>query len=117
MVDMVNIIFLTSDGERIESKVRVGTTILEAAKNVHAPLPGACEGSLACSTCHVILESKEDFEITKQNLENNELLEEEEDLLDMAPEVSPTSRLGCQIIVSKDMEGMVFKLPTHTRND
>ncbi|KAL0265531.1 UNVERIFIED_CONTAM: hypothetical protein PYX00_010924 [Menopon gallinae] len=82
-------------------------TALDAAREVGAPLPGVCEGSLACSTCH----------LTKKNLENGELSEDEEDLLDMAPEVEPNSRLGCQIIITKEMENMVLKIPSSTRNE
>jgi len=72
-------------------------------------LEGACEASLACSTCHVIL-SSDHFDLL------DEPSEEEEDMLDLATCLSATSRLGCQIILSKDLEGMVVTLPAYSRN-
>ena len=72
-------------------------------------MEGACESSLACSTCHCILDDN-----TYDELE--EPCEEEEDLLDLAYGLTHTSRLGCQISVTRDMEGMTVKLPSATRN-
>ena len=79
------------------------------AHNNHIELEGACEASLACSTCHVILESR-----IYDNLPDP--VEEEEDLLDLAYGLSHTSRLGCQVKVTREMEGMLVKLPSATRN-
>ena len=79
------------------------------AHNNGIDLEGACESSLACSTCHVILD-----DAIYDDLE--EPCEEEEDLLDLAYGLTHTSRLGCQIKVSRDMEGMEVKLPSATRN-
>ena len=73
------------------------------------PSAGACEASLACSTCHVYVE--EDY---YENL--SEAVEAEEDMLDMAPFLKPNSRLGCQIILNKSLEGMRLQLPPITRN-
>lgn len=115
--EKVNITFVTAEGEKIEASALVGSSVLDAAREVGAPLPGVCEASLACSTCHVIVEGDNFFKITKKNLENQELSEDEEDLLDMAPEVEPNSRLGCQVILTKEMEGMILKLPSSTRNE
>ncbi|MGV3278478.1 2Fe-2S iron-sulfur cluster-binding protein [Rickettsiales bacterium LUAb2] len=117
MSEKITITFVTSDGEKFVTEASIGKNVLEIAREIGAPLAGACEASLACATCHVIVEDKEYFEKTKGNLEDNSLTEEEEDLLDMAPEVSMTSRLGCQIILTKDMDGMVLKIPMHNRND
>ena len=72
-------------------------------------LEGACEGSLACSTCHLIIE-KEFFEKLP------EPSDEEEDMLDLAWGLTHTSRLGCQIIVNDSLDGMKVKIPTGTRN-
>jgi len=72
-------------------------------------MEGACEGSLACSTCHVILEDE-----IYDKLE--EPTDEENDMLDLAPGLTETSRLGCQVIMSKDLDGMVVTLPNATRN-
>lgn len=70
---------------------------------------GACEASLACSTCHVYV--REDF---LEKLPEPE--EKEDDMLDMAPFLQENSRLGCQIILNKDLEGLEVTLPKATRN-
>lgn len=88
---------------------REGESLLDVAHNNGIDLEGACESSLACSTCHVILESK-----VYDSLE--EPCEEEEDLLDLAYGLTHTSRLGCQVKVTREMENMVVKLPSATRN-
>ena len=65
---------------------------------------GACEGTLSCSTCHLILR-KEDYDHLKPPND------EENDMLDLAFGLQPTSRLGCQINVESKMEGWVFVVP------
>lgn len=108
MTKTVKIIFITK-GERKEFDVPVGTTVLEAAHNNDIDLEGACEGSLACSTCHVIVD-KEYF----NKLE--EPSEDEEDMLDLAFGLTPTSRLGCQIIMTEELDGLTLVVPDQTRN-
>ena len=88
---------------------REGESLLDVAHNNGIDLEGACESSLACSTCHVILE--EDF---YDSLE--EPCEEEEDLLDLAYGLTQSSRLGCQVKVTRDMENKLILLPSATRN-
>ena len=83
----------------IEVKAREGESILDVAHNNGVDLEGACESSLACSTCHVILDDDLYDEL-------EEPCEEEEDLLDLAYGLTLTSRLGCQVKVTRDMEGM-----------
>lgn len=108
MTESVKIIFICK-GENKEFMVPVGTTVLEAAHNNDINLEGACEGSLACSTCHVIVEEK--FYNTLE-----EPSEDEEDMLDLAFGLSPTSRLGCQIIMTKELDGLTLVVPDETRN-
>jgi ferredoxin len=76
---------------------------------IHPSLIGACEGSVACSTCHVIISPT-----------HYDLLEEpgddENDMLDMAFGLTDTSRLGCQVLLTKAMDGMSVQLPAATRN-
>ncbi len=108
MTETVKIIFITK-GQKKEFIVPVGTTVLEAAHNNDIELEGACEGSLACSTCHVIVDK--DF---YSKLE--EPTEDEEDMLDLAFGLSPTSRLGCQIIMTKELDGLTLVVPDETRN-
>jgi 2Fe-2S ferredoxin len=108
MTETVKIIFVCK-GEKKEFQVPVGTTVLEAAHNNDIDLEGACEGSLACSTCHVVVE--ESF-YTKLEAPT----EDEEDMLDLAFGLTPTSRLGCQIIMSKELDGLTLVVPSETRN-
>ena len=109
MSDTVKIIFV-ENGEKKEFDVPVGTTVLEAAHNNNIELEGACEGSLACSTCHVIIEDEKLFNTL------DEPSEDEEDMLDLAFGLTATSRLGCQIIMTKELDGLTLKVPSETRN-
>ena len=77
--------------------------------NSFLPAVGACEASLACSTCHVIVDPE-----YYSRLE--EPVEDEEDMLDLAPALTPHSRLGCQIILDKHLDGIRVTLPPITRN-
>ncbi|EHY66638.1 adrenodoxin [Nematocida ausubeli] len=90
--------------------VSKGITLLEAAAlNPNVPLRGACEGSLACTTCHVVL----DKSIYKKC---EAPTEREEDLLDTSKLLTSTSRLGCQVKVTPEMEGTIIKIPNINKN-
>ncbi len=106
---MTKIIFIDGNGEEKEVEAQNGLSLLEVAHNNEIDLEGACEGSLACSTCHVIVEKK-----FFENLP--EPSEEEEDMLDLAWGLTHTSRLGCQIIIDDKLDGMTVKIPSGTRN-
>ena len=106
--EKIKVIFLEGDKE-IEVEALVGLSVLEVAHSNDIDLEGACEGSLACATCHVILEDE-----IYNMLEEPE--EAEEDMLDLAFGLTHTSRLGCQIILTKELDGMRIKLPSATRN-
>ncbi len=108
MQETVKIIFIEK-GERKEFNVPTGTTVLEAAHNNDINLEGACEGSLACSTCHVIVAKEFYNKLTPPS-------EDEEDMLDLAFGLSATSRLGCQIIMTKELDGLTLTVPQETRN-
>jgi len=90
-------------------KAPLGTRLNELRLPEGMELESACEGSLACSTCHVILEQE-----FYEKLE--EPCEDEEDMLDLATELTETSRLGCQIICSKELDGMRVRIPHFQRN-
>lgn len=96
--------FINQDGKKTEVEAELGMSILEVAREYDIDLEGACEGSLACSTCHVIVD-----EPTFEKLPEAE--EAEEDMLDLAFGLTQTSRLGCQLIVSEEMSGATFRLP------
>jgi 2Fe-2S ferredoxin len=83
--------------------------VLEIAHRHNVDIEGACEGSLACSTCHVVV-SPEWFDLLKDPSED------EEDMLDLAFGLTKTSRLGCQIIISEEMDGLTVSLPAGTSN-
>ena len=92
-------------------KAPLGINILELAHNNNIKLEGACECSLACSTCHVIVKSKEYFE------KLSEATEEEMDMLDLAYNLTDYSRLGCQIITKSEIDNIELIIPDGTRNN
>lgn len=106
---MPKINFVHQDGSIKTVDAPNGISVLEAAHMNDIDLEGACEGSLACSTCHVIV-GEEWYE------KLSEIEEDEEDMLDLAFGLTQTSRLGCQIIMSDDLDGLTVKLPMASRN-
>ena len=106
---MPKMVFLERDGTRREVDAPLGLSVLEIAHKNGIDIEGACEGSLACSTCHVIVDP-EWYELLK------EASEDEEDMLDLAFGLTATSRLGCQIIITEELDGLTVRLPTSTRN-
>lgn len=103
----VNITFVEMDGTQKEVAVAPGTHLLDAAHDNDIDLEGACGGELACSTCHLVFE-----EASYKSLP--EKTEEEEDMLDLAWGLTDTSRLGCQVKVTPDMDGMTVTIPDET---
>lgn len=106
---MPKMIFVKNDGTEQEVEAPNGISILEVAHKNNIDLEGACEGSLACSTCHVVVD-EEWFD------KLSEASEDEEDMLDLAFGLTHTSRLGCQILMSDQLDGIKVKLPSATRN-
>ncbi|CAI9781546.1 unnamed protein product [Fraxinus pennsylvanica] len=106
----ISVTFVDKDGEEKHIKVPFGMSMLEAAHENDVELEGACEGSLACSTCHVIVMDVDDY----NKLEDP--TDEENDMLDLAFGLSETSRLGCQIIAKPEIDGIRLALPAATRN-
>lgn len=100
---------MNPDGKNVEIDAPVGLSILEVAHQNNIDLEGACEGSLACSTCHVVVDP-EWYDLLPT------ATEDEEDMLDLAFGLTHTSRLGCQIIVTDELDGLVVRLPSATRN-
>ncbi|WP_225771279.1 ferredoxin family 2Fe-2S iron-sulfur cluster binding protein [Inquilinus sp. Marseille-Q2685] len=106
---MPRIIFIEPDGNRREIDAPAGLSIMEIAHKYDVDLEGACEGSLACSTCHVIVEPEWYDRLLPAR-------EDEEDMLDLAWGLTKTSRLGCQIIMSDELDGLTVRLPSGTNN-
>ena len=92
-----------------EVEAEPGQRLLDVAWAAREPLEGACEGVMACSTCHVIVDAQ-DFEKLPP------ASEEEEDLLDLAAHATRTSRLACQIILTRDMQSLTVRVPPSARN-
>ncbi|XP_035255276.1 ferredoxin-2, mitochondrial-like [Anguilla rostrata] len=107
--DTVNVVYIDRSGKRIPVKAKVGDNVLFLARQHGIELEGACEASLACSTCHVYV--KDDY---YDKLPPPE--EREDDMLDMAPVLQENSRLGCQIILTPELDGIELTLPRVTRN-
>lgn len=102
--------FLKPDGTLDkEVEAEPGQRLLDVAWAAREPLEGACEGVMACSTCHVIVDAG-DFE--KLPIAS----EEEEDLLDLAAYATRTSRLACQIILTEEMKSLTVRIPPGARN-
>jgi ferredoxin len=92
-----------------EVEAPAGQRLLDVAWAAREPLEGACEGVMACSTCHVIVDPG-DFEKLP------DASEEEEDLLDLAAHATRTSRLSCQIILTDELESLTVRIPPGARN-
>ena len=106
---MPKMVFVDTQGNRREVDAPTGLSVLEVAHKHGVDLEGACEGSLACSTCHVIIDPSW-YEALKDPTED------EEDMLDLAFGLTKTSRLGCQIVMSDELDGLTVRLPGATRN-
>ena len=106
---MPNITFVLADGTEKNVAAPNGISLLEVAHQNHIPLEGACEGSLACSTCHVIVDPAFYDGLPPAK-------DDEEDMLDLAFGLTHTSRLGCQIMMNDSLEGLKVTLPAATRN-
>jgi ferredoxin len=102
--------FLNADGvlDR-EVEAAPGANLLDFAQANGQPLEGACEGSMACSTCHVIVD-KDDFDRLPP------ASEEEDDLLDLAAHVTRTSRLACQIVLTETLGRLTVRMPGSAYN-
>jgi len=106
---MPKMTFIERDGRRREVDAPLGLSVLEIAHQHGIDIEGACEGSLACSTCHVVVDAAWFRKLAKPT-------EDEEDMLDLAFGLTETSRLGCQIVMTPALDGLVVKLPAGTRN-
>ena len=106
---MPKMVFIEKSGTPREVDAPLGLSVLEIAHKHNVDIEGACEGSLACSTCHVIVDTAWFPKLVKPT-------EDEEDMLDLAFGLEPTSRLGCQIVMTAALDGLTVRLPSSTRN-
>jgi len=103
----VSVTFIRQNGDRIPVDAKEGDSLLDVVVNNNVDIDGfgACEGTLSCSTCHLILK-QEDYDKIKDKPNDEEL-----DMLDLAYGLTDTSRLGCQIFLTKQLEGLEIQLP------
>ena len=106
---MPRVTFVLPDGARQEIDAAVGKTLLDIACDNHLDVEGACGGVMACSTCHVVVDPAHISRLDAPG-------EEEDEMLDLAWGLTPTSRLGCQIVMTDALDGLVVFLPAETIN-
>jgi ferredoxin len=105
----IQVIFVHTDGRETVLSGDEGMSILQLAQENGIEMEGACEGNMACSTCHVVVD-KAFFPLLA------EATEDEEEMLDLASGLKATSRLGCQITLASNLNGLRLYLPAETRN-
>lgn len=106
----ITVEFISADGATTTIATgKEGDSLLAVAQNFDQPLEGTCEGQMACSTCHVIIDA-EDFEKLPTAVEM------EEDILDLAVGARRTSRLACQIILKKQLDGLKVRIPEESHD-
>ncbi len=102
---MIRVRFVSADGSRVvEAEAPAGTRLLDFAQANDQPLEGACEGAMACSTCHVLVKPADFDRLPPAS-------PEEEDMLDFAVGASRTSRLACQIVLGEGLASLEVKMP------
>ena len=104
---MTNINFKLRNGELKKIDAEDGLTLMEVARDNDLGIEGTCGGSISCCTCHIVIDKKW-FEITGPPNPD------EEDMLDLAVDLQPTSRLGCQIEMSELLDGLIVTIPENT---
>ena len=107
---MTHVTFISADGaDRSEVEAAAGKRLLEVAQSDGQPLEGTCEGQMACSTCHVIVDAADFDRLPRAS-------EDEEDMLDLAAAATRTSRLACQIILSEQLDALTVRIPGEFNN-
>ncbi|PKI82415.1 hypothetical protein MVES_003651 [Malassezia vespertilionis] len=116
----IKITFRDANGDNLRTvEANEGDDILSIAHEYDIDLEGACEGSIACSTCHVILEEDAYYQLDEPGDDENDMLDLAFGLTDtcVASEMADgSSRLGCQVKVMREIDGLVVQLPSATRN-
>ncbi|MCJ1330793.1 mitochondrial matrix iron-sulfur protein [Thelotrema lepadinum] len=107
---LVPMTIIDQDSQPHKYTVAPDDNLLDIAQANDLEMEGACGGSCACSTCHVIVDDPQYYD------KMPEPEDDENDMLDLAFGLTETSRLGCQVKMSKELDGLVVKLPAMTRN-
>lgn len=107
---MIKVAFLSADGAQITiADAEEGQSLLDVGQAYGLPLEGTCEGQMACSTCHVIVDPADFDRLPRAS-------EDEEDMLDLAASTTRTSRLACQITLKAELDGLRVRIPGESRN-
>lgn len=104
---MPAVTFQLPDGSALTYEVAAGLTLLDVARIHDLAIEGACGGSMACATCHVVVDPAFAGRLPEPSAE-------EEDMLDLAAEVQPDSRLGCQVRITAALDGLTVRVPRTT---
>mmetsp|Transcript_25110 Transcript_25110/g.46559 ORF Transcript_25110/g.46559 Transcript_25110/m.46559 type:complete len:174 (-) Transcript_25110:668-1189(-) len=104
VAETVPITYVDPLGNEHNVDAEIGKNLMDVAHDNNIELEGACGGELACATCHLVFE-KSIYDTLPEKLD------EEDDMLDLAFELTDTSRLGCQICVREDFAGMKVTIP------
>lgn len=105
---MIPVRFIGHDGDVLVDAAP-GARLLDVAQAADQPLEGTCEGAMACSTCHVIVDPADFGRLPPAS-------EMEEDMLDLATGATRTSRLACQIILDDSLAGLTVRIPAQSRD-
>jgi 2Fe-2S ferredoxin len=106
---MPKVTFILRDGAKRVIAAPLGENLMMIARQNDLDIEGACEGAMACSTCHVIVDPAWYDHLPAVSFD-------ESDMLDLAPGLTRTSRLGCQIKMTEKLDGLVVTLPRTARN-
>ncbi len=107
---MISVTFISADSAKeTVAKAQIGDCLLTIAQAADQPLEGTCEGQMACSTCHVVIDKAWFDKLPRAS-------EDEEDMLDLASGARRTSRLSCQITLTREMDGLIVHIPAESRN-
>ena len=105
----LRVIFADPDKGTVSAEAKAGDCLLEVAQAAGMPLEGTCEGQMACSTCHVVVDPEWFDRLPAAS-------EEEEDMLDLAAQVQRTSRLSCQIVLDETLDGLAVTIPSESHD-
>ncbi|WP_427968009.1 2Fe-2S iron-sulfur cluster-binding protein [Altererythrobacter sp.] len=105
----IRVNFIDPQGHTVEADGEVGENLLRLGQAKGLPLEGTCEGQMACSTCHVIVDPEWFGKLPGAS-------DEEEDMLDFAAGVKRTSRLSCQIELTQELDGLTVTVPAEAHD-
>lgn len=101
---MIALTFQTANGKTTVADAQPGETLLRVGQRAGQPMEGTCGGQMACATCHVLIDPAYLDRLPAPSTE-------EEDMLDLVPDATRSSRLACQIVMTERLADMVVRLP------